>query len=535
MAANKSAAVQGLLATLRTVAVWPNCSHQVTVAEAAVLATEPMQRLRRLRQIGLAYHALPMAEHTRFSHSLGTAYWASRMLEAVWARTPRAIEALEDEVGPNISLHLLVRLFALIHDMALLPLGHTLRFQLALFAGHNVFSALFRDCLERVVAAAPARLAVGGDAASQRALEAALATHLTLAGAVAHVPRLLVGAAPLPLHASVAPEVVIAKLPILTFVYDVVHGVYGADLIDICVRDLFAAGRRWTMPATLLPAGAVFRCTPQSEAWPRRDGANGHGFAAIHRYGVQAVDAKGRVDTAVLTDLLHVHSSRFDIAEKAFYAPAKCIADAMLGKLVRRLHAARPAALERLLMPERLIRMGDDILLDALVELEQEVDPGGPGLAMAIRDGALYEDVLALDALSTPGFEDLCEQLKAPEVLTMVESSIAAGAGLDASDVIIGLLPASMQGKSADTLVGWHGGRVLPFDVLASEVGFPAAAGNLLHQYRRLRRLTVCTPRRCLAAPKLVASARAALALKNVQNMPSTVKASYPDPQRVAG
>ena len=522
VAANKSAAVQALLATVRTVPVWPGCSHDLTVAEAAVLATEPMQRLRRLRQIGLAYHALPMAEHTRFSHSLGTAFWAVRMLEAVGAGDPCAVVALEDELGPDVSLDLVVRLFALVHDIALLPLGHTLRFQLALFGGHGVFDALFRDCLERVAAAAPARLAVGNDAASRQALETALGTHLALGAAVAHVPRLLAGAAPEPLHEAVAPEAVIAALPVLTLVYDVVHGVYAADLIDICVRDLFAAGRRWSMPATLLPAGAVFRCTPQSEAWPSPGGANGHGLAAIHRYGVQAVDAKGRVDTAVLTDLLHVHKSRFDIAEKAFYAPTKCIADAMLDKLVRRLHAASPVALERLLAPERLIRIGDDALLDALVKLEQDVDPGGPGLAMALRDGALYEDVFALDSLSTPGFDDVCEQLKAPEVRTAAEARIAAEAGLNSSDVMIGLLPASMQGKPADTLVGWQGGRVLPFDALAAEIGFPAAARNLLDQYRRLRRLTVCAPRRCSAAPELVASARAALALKHFQDVPST-------------
>jgi HD superfamily phosphohydrolase len=39
--------------------------------EARLLDLAPMQRLRRLRQLGLAYFAFPAAEHSRFTHALG--------------------------------------------------------------------------------------------------------------------------------------------------------------------------------------------------------------------------------------------------------------------------------------------------------------------------------------------------------------------------------------------------------------------------------------------------------------------------------
>ncbi len=44
---------------------------ELSPAEAHVLDLPAMQRLRRLRQLGLAYLAFPSAEHSRFSHVLG--------------------------------------------------------------------------------------------------------------------------------------------------------------------------------------------------------------------------------------------------------------------------------------------------------------------------------------------------------------------------------------------------------------------------------------------------------------------------------
>jgi HD superfamily phosphohydrolase len=46
--------------------------------EAAIvvdlLATSEVQRLRRIRQLGLTSFAFPGAEHTRFSHAIGAAH-----------------------------------------------------------------------------------------------------------------------------------------------------------------------------------------------------------------------------------------------------------------------------------------------------------------------------------------------------------------------------------------------------------------------------------------------------------------------------
>lgn len=51
--------------------------------EARLLDLAPMQRLRRLRQLGLAYFAFPAAEHSRFTHALGALAMGTRAFDGL--------------------------------------------------------------------------------------------------------------------------------------------------------------------------------------------------------------------------------------------------------------------------------------------------------------------------------------------------------------------------------------------------------------------------------------------------------------------
>lgn len=83
----------------------------VRPVEAALIDTTPMQRLRRIKQLGLSHLVYPGAEHSRFPHSLGAMHVAGRLADALrgvgWA----------GDVG-------LVRLAALLHDIGHPPLSH---------------------------------------------------------------------------------------------------------------------------------------------------------------------------------------------------------------------------------------------------------------------------------------------------------------------------------------------------------------------------------------------------------------------------
>ncbi|HAZ62218.1 MAG TPA: hypothetical protein DCZ72_01195, partial [Armatimonadetes bacterium] len=93
----------------------------------AVVDTRPVQRLRGIRQLGASHLVYPSAMHTRFEHSLGTAWLAKRLLAELAARgTPLPAE---DEVA--------VPLAALLHDVTHWPFGHTFEDERRLFVRHD--------------------------------------------------------------------------------------------------------------------------------------------------------------------------------------------------------------------------------------------------------------------------------------------------------------------------------------------------------------------------------------------------------------
>jgi HD superfamily phosphohydrolase len=78
-------------------------------AEQGIVDTSIFQRLRRLRQLALAYEVYPGAVHTRFEHSLRAFHVASRMAKALQLSTEESR---------------LVRLAALLHDVGHGPCSH---------------------------------------------------------------------------------------------------------------------------------------------------------------------------------------------------------------------------------------------------------------------------------------------------------------------------------------------------------------------------------------------------------------------------
>ncbi|XP_049858974.1 uncharacterized protein LOC126353854 isoform X2 [Schistocerca gregaria] len=83
--------------------------------------TLEFQRLRNIKQLGLAYLVYPGAGHNRFEHSLGVCYLASRMLEALEQNsTNTSNERLVTEEEA-----LCVQIAGLCHDLGHGPFSHT--------------------------------------------------------------------------------------------------------------------------------------------------------------------------------------------------------------------------------------------------------------------------------------------------------------------------------------------------------------------------------------------------------------------------
>ena len=93
---------------------------ELSSAEARLLDLPVMQRLRRLRQLGLAYLAFPSAEHSRFSHALGALAIGARAFEELVRHGPHFFgDSNEVEYQRR-----LVRAALLLHDVGHGPFSH---------------------------------------------------------------------------------------------------------------------------------------------------------------------------------------------------------------------------------------------------------------------------------------------------------------------------------------------------------------------------------------------------------------------------
>lgn len=81
----------------------------------ALIDTCEFQRLRRIKQLGLALYTYPGAEHSRFTHSLGVMHVMTRVLNKL---------AKEYDITPQIRVF--ARVAALLHDIGHGPFSHVI-------------------------------------------------------------------------------------------------------------------------------------------------------------------------------------------------------------------------------------------------------------------------------------------------------------------------------------------------------------------------------------------------------------------------
>ncbi len=96
-------------------------------AERLIIDSQPFQRLRNIKQLGMTYYVYPGATHTRFEHSLGVMHVANEIfnvLERKFGKYFHRIFSLSDETEQRRFRNTL-RLAALLHDIGHSPFSHT--------------------------------------------------------------------------------------------------------------------------------------------------------------------------------------------------------------------------------------------------------------------------------------------------------------------------------------------------------------------------------------------------------------------------
>jgi len=114
---------------------------ELDAGEVELLEAPAVQRLRRLRQLGLAYLAFPSAEHSRFTHALGALAIGTRALEALRTYSPGAFASERDYVEQRR----LLRASLLLHDVGHGPFSHACESVLGIRHEERTASILARD------------------------------------------------------------------------------------------------------------------------------------------------------------------------------------------------------------------------------------------------------------------------------------------------------------------------------------------------------------------------------------------------------
>jgi len=122
---------------------------ELDAGEVALLEAPAVQRLRRLRQLGLAYLAFPSAEHSRFTHALGALAVGTRALEAIRTYSPGAFASERDYADQRR----LLRASLLLHDVGHGPFSHACESVLGIRHEQRTERILARDEIARQLAA----------------------------------------------------------------------------------------------------------------------------------------------------------------------------------------------------------------------------------------------------------------------------------------------------------------------------------------------------------------------------------------------
>lgn len=100
----------------------------MTEFEWMLMRTPEFQRLRWIRQLGTSHLVYPGAEHTRFSHAIGTMQVASEIMRRIEQRRGERFDREE---------WLAARAFALVHDVSHIAYGHALEDEMGIFMRHD--------------------------------------------------------------------------------------------------------------------------------------------------------------------------------------------------------------------------------------------------------------------------------------------------------------------------------------------------------------------------------------------------------------
>jgi HD superfamily phosphohydrolase len=466
----------------------------LNVLERAIVDSPAFQRLRGVRQLGMAHLVYPGATHTRFAHSLGTLRVAQDLFDVAFSQRdtrhgrPDIFEEWRQDLGVDLSrgddhaqarayrsylkkvgeAMVVTRLGALLHDIGHVPFGHSVEDDLQILDAHDENTARFIRLWDDI-GRQHVRVTETISLTVAELIKAPLRRHLR------------------PLILSKEKQRVPQGKLKFPFAQDIIGNTICADLIDYLQRDHLFTGLPLSLGDRYMSGFYVTR--GRRELFPGRMTLN------IHRGGRERAD--------IVTELLKHLRYRYELQERVIVHHAKLSADAMIGKMLELLRDAMwaesasalidppafagrdrqmadardiseigddvraidPHAPSRIdtwvkeRLEELFLAHGDDGLLEHLRDVNQTYVDGRRGgvstLSRELLDRKLFRR--AARARGAKAAKELYERFHRPETRRQLERDAAAYAEIsDGWKVVIWLPKPEMRLKQAEVLVD-HG------------------------------------------------------------------------------
>jgi uncharacterized protein len=445
----------------KTIRIAVSGDVHLTSLEKEIVDTPDFQRLRGVRQLGTVNLVYPTALHTRFDHSIGTLSMAARIARSIKENR----HSSPDECEISQTHEVLIRLYALLHDVPHVPFGHTIEDELGIYPRHDKNPDRFKRFF----------------------------------GETSEIGSLLIKRLKMPIYQRFAAiyrwngktsteETAedlekqsewyrAEKNSILksisenddAFVYDIVSNTVCADLLDYLARDSYFCN---------LDIGLEYRFL---------------NFLYLDRTGKEKLrrvfvrlwkPTKPRPRPDTLTDLCRLLEARYLVAERAYFHHAKIISGAMLGRALQ----------ESKIAETELYTHTDDSLFR---ELSRSTNPIANRLANQLIERKLYKAPIEFkySRLSFSHIQDrdyahdpIGKKLKELGTATKrkwAEDDLADKVGTAPGDVLIyAPKDEGMNLKAADMKVLWKE-KHLPFSEIDDPITKPRLE-KILDAHRRL-------------------------------------------------
>lgn len=330
--------------------IWGDVS--ITVLERKIIDNEVFQRLRKISQLGPTSVVYPGATHTRFSHSIGILSATEKIIDICNKNAENCARLeikLKSKYGNDAPLamkienreHFLVRLYALIHDVAHVPFGHTFEDE------GELFDAEWKD---------RERIKLYFDNNIKKIIENEMKNKgfsvICIGGIIEELRHLLT---------CTSKEHMQLPRP---YIYEIVSNTVCADLLDYSVRDMQYAGlvERWgdrfLRYMTILPLTQIEEDEDHFKVSTEK---NAKGVVVLQAYRFEESpdggDIKSTTKENILTEAIDLLRKRYSLAEKVYFHRTKIAASATL------ISAVNSSKLHK-----ELFNIGDQELIDRLKE-----------------------------------------------------------------------------------------------------------------------------------------------------------------------